>query len=89
MTLPREEMARTTYGAGLNEYRAFLRLLPVLKQTPQSAAWMTYDQEADVLCVHFRKPNVATDSELTDEDVIIRYAGDEVIGVTILHASER
>jgi uncharacterized protein YuzE len=50
---------------------------------------MTYDQEADVLYINFRKPGIATDSELTDEDIIIRYVGDEVIGVTILHASAR
>ncbi|HEX6384618.1 MAG TPA: DUF2283 domain-containing protein, partial [Anaerolineae bacterium] len=39
--------------------------------------------------VNFKKPSIATDSELTDEDVIIRYEGDEVIGFTILHASRR
>ena len=30
-----------------------------------------------------------TDSELTDDDIILRYNGDEVIGVTILGASQR
>jgi uncharacterized protein YuzE len=42
-----------------------------------------------VMYVNFKKPGVATDSELTDDDIIIRYAGDEVIGFTILHASQR
>lgn len=27
--------------------------------------------------------------ELTDEDVIVRYEGEEVVGLTVLHASER
>jgi uncharacterized protein YuzE len=36
-----------------------------------------------------KNPGSATDSELTDDDVIIRYEGDEVIGLTILHASQR
>ena len=75
--------------AELDNYREFLRFLPTIKQTPQATLWMTYDQEADVLYINFRKPSVATDSELTDEDMIIRYAGDDVIGVTILHASDR
>jgi uncharacterized protein YuzE len=50
---------------------------------------MSYDAEADVLYVNFKRPSDATDSELTDDDVIIRYEGEEVIGLTILHASQR
>jgi uncharacterized protein YuzE len=50
---------------------------------------MSYDAEADVLYVNFKKPSYATDSELTDDDVIIRYEGEEVVGLTILHASQR
>jgi uncharacterized protein YuzE len=67
----------------------YLRLLPLLKQTEQGFLWMSYDAEADVLYVNFKKPSEATDSELTDDDVIIRYEGEEVIGCTILHASQR
>jgi uncharacterized protein YuzE len=50
---------------------------------------MSYDAEADVLYSNFKKPSYATDSELTDDDVIIRHEGEEVIGLTILHASQR
>lgn len=50
---------------------------------------MTYDQEADVMYINFQKPSVATDSELTDDDVIVRYEGEEVMGFTVLHASQR
>ena len=67
----------------------YLRLLPSLKRTAQGALWMLYDAETDVLYVNFKKPSDATDSELTDDDVIIRYEGEEVIGLTILHASQR
>jgi uncharacterized protein YuzE len=67
----------------------YLRLLPALQQTAQGSLWMSYDAEADVLYVNFKKPSEATDSELTDDDVIIRYEGEEVIGCTILHASQR
>jgi uncharacterized protein YuzE len=30
-----------------------------------------------------------TDSELTDEDVVVRYSGDQIVGYDILHASKR
>ncbi|HEY4597119.1 MAG TPA: DUF2283 domain-containing protein [Thermoanaerobaculia bacterium] len=50
---------------------------------------MSYDREADVVYVNFKKPSHATDSELTDDDVILRYEGDDLIGLTILHASQR
>lgn len=50
---------------------------------------MSYDTEADVLYVNFTKSSYATDGELTADDVIICYAGEEVIGLTILHASQR
>ncbi len=39
--------------------------------------------------INFKKPSHATDSELTDDDIIIRYEDDEVIGFTVLHASKR
>jgi len=67
----------------------YLKLVPVLKLLPQKFLWSSYDAEADVLYVNFKKPSHATDSELTDDDVVIRYEGDEVIGLTVLHASER
>lgn len=44
---------------------------------------------ADVLYINFTLSNQATDSELTDDDIIVRYYHEEVIGYTILHASTR
>jgi uncharacterized protein YuzE len=67
----------------------YLRLLPAVKQTAREYLWSSYDAEADVLYINFKKPSHATDSELTDDDVIIRYEGEEIIGLTILHASEQ
>ncbi|MCZ7541923.1 MAG: DUF2283 domain-containing protein [Anaerolineae bacterium] len=67
-----------------------MRLLPKLKEAAQYNVWLAYDAEADVLYINFQKPSLAIDSELTDEDVIIRYGeNDEVVGVTVLHASQR
>lgn len=50
---------------------------------------MDYDEEADVLYMSFGEPREADDSELTEEDVIVRYKEDEVIGVTVLNAKGR
>jgi len=71
------------------DFRDYLKFLPAVKQAPQSNVWFSYDEEADALYINFKKPSYATDSELTDEDVIVRYEGDEVVGMTILHASQR
>jgi uncharacterized protein YuzE len=71
---------------GMSKY---LELVPTVLDSPNRFLWSSYDAEADVLYVNFKKPAHATDSELTDDDIIIRYEGDEVIGLTILHASKR
>lgn len=69
---------------------AYLRMLSEVEKTPESSVWISYDREADVMYVNFRKPSVAADSELTDDDIIVCYdAAEEVIGFTVLHASQR
>lgn len=67
----------------------YLNLIPAVKHTPRGYLWSSYDVEADVLYINFKKPSHATDSELTDDDIILRYEGDEIIGITILNASKR
>lgn len=67
----------------------YLGLISPVSHTPGGYLWSSYDTEADTLYINFKKPSHATDSELTDDDVIVRYEGDEVIGLTILHASKR
>lgn len=71
------------------EIKKILNLLPNLLEIPHSRIWSTYDKEADVLYINFKKPSHAEDSELTDDDIIIRYEKGEIIGVTILNASKR
>ena len=51
--------------------------------------WSSYDKEADVLYLHFKKPNHADDSEMTEDEVIIRYENKEIVGLTILNASQK
>jgi uncharacterized protein YuzE len=71
------------------DIQEYLKLIPAVNRSPQHAVWLAYDDEADSLYVNFKKPSYATDSEMTDDDVIIRYEGEEVIGFTVLHASKR
>lgn len=51
--------------------------------------WVDYDREADVLYISFDRPQNATDSEMTDDGLLLRYRGEQLIGVTILDASTR
>lgn len=67
----------------------YVRFLPVLNRTPHHAVRLTYDLETDTFSVNFTKPGHASDSEMTDDDVITRYEGDAIIGFTVLHASRR
>ena len=62
--------------------------LPLLLQC-REFTW-DYDEGADVLYVTFERAE-ATDSDLTDDDIVVRYRTDnnEIIGLTILNASMR
>jgi len=51
--------------------------------------WIDYDEEADTLYVNFQKPQRATESELLDNGVILRYRGDKLVGMVIFDASSR
>lgn len=73
----------------ITDISEYLKLIPAVKRSPQHLLWMSYDADADSLYINFKKPSYATDSELTDNDVIIRYENKKVVGLTILHASKR
>ena len=73
----------------ITEIQEYLKMVPTVRNTPHQYLWSSYDAQADVLYINFKKPSHATDSELIAEDVIIRYENDEVIGLTVLHASKR
>ena len=61
-----------------------------LKTCPRKNTWTFYGVEADVLYINFHQPALtADDSELTDDDILIRYQNDEIIGLTILNVNNR
>jgi uncharacterized protein YuzE len=71
-------MAETT--AILESAASFLKL-------GAKKLWFDYDEEADVLYVSFRRPQKDTDSRM-EGGLIYHYRDEELVGVTILHASE-
>ena len=71
------------------EIERMLTLVPQLLEIPHKRIWTTYDEEADVLYVNFKKPSHADDSQLMDDDIIVRYEGEQIVGITILNASRR
>ncbi|MCI2429994.1 DUF2283 domain-containing protein [Candidatus Acetothermia bacterium] len=71
------------------DVKEILSLAPRLLNIPYKRIWYSYDEEADVLYLNFKKPSHADDSELTDDDILIRYEKGEVVGITVLHASTR
>ncbi|MGB9714813.1 MAG: DUF2283 domain-containing protein [Thermodesulfovibrionales bacterium] len=73
----------------LIDVKEIVNLVPKLLTLPFNRIWYSYDEEADVLYLNFKKPSHADDSELTDDDIIIRYEKGEVVWITILHASKR
>jgi len=40
----------------------YLKLIPAVRHAPQKYLWSSYDAEADVLYVNFKKSSHATDS---------------------------
>ncbi len=69
--------------------RQILDLVPDVLAFPFENLWTSYDKDADVLYINFKKPSHADDSELTDDDIIMRYEKKQLIGLTVLNASRR
>lgn len=68
---------------------SILEAVPLLTSFPAQRFQVDYDREADVLYVSFERPQKATDTEMTDDGVLLRYRGKQLVGVTILDASTR
>lgn len=69
----------------------YVKMASGIKSLPKRDLYLSYDVEADVAYINFYNPaKPADDSELTDDDVIVRYdEQQEIIGLTILHVSSR
>jgi uncharacterized protein YuzE len=56
---------------------------------PAKRMWLDYDEEVDVLYVHFEEKPASTHSEMTEDGIILDYQEETLVGVTILEASQR
>lgn len=65
------------------------RAIPLLLTFPAQRFWVDYDADADVLYISFQRPHQATDTEMTDQGLLLRYRGKDLVGITILDASTR
>ncbi len=63
--------------------------VPLLIGFPAKRFIVDYDKEADVLYISFERPQKATDSEMTDDGILLRYRDDQLVGITVLDASTR
>ncbi len=79
-------MATTGIDKTLEEVQAIVSHLIKL---PETRMWIDYDKEADVLYISFKRPQRATDSEMLESGMLLRYKGDELVGITVLEASKR
>jgi len=64
-------------------------LVSHLIKMPETKMWIDYDKEADVLYISFKRPQRTTDSEMLENGVLLRYKGNDLVGITVLDASKR
>ena len=63
--------------------------VPLLIDFPVRRFWVDYDKEADVLYISLRRPQKATNTKMTDDGMLLRYRGEQLVGVTVLDAATR
>lgn len=66
-----------------------LKAVSYLVRLPKNHMWLDYDEEADVLYLHFEDHPSSTHSEMRDDGIIFDYRDDRLVGITILEASHR
>lgn len=73
----------------LKNLTEYLSMAPKAAQFPNSSLTSSYDEEADVLYIRLDPSVPVTDSELTEDYVILRSNGSDPVGMTMLHANRR
>ena len=70
------------------DFNEVLEIVSHQIQLPEGPRWINYDKEADTLYVRFTEKPCSDHSELTDEGLIVDYKGRDIVGLTIVGASE-
>ncbi len=66
-----------------------LKIVPEILDMPSPTIWIDYDEEADVLYINFKKPAHADESVMSEDDIIYRYEGKTLVGITVLGIRKR
>lgn len=56
---------------------------------PATKMWLDYDAEVDVLYMHFAEHPCSNHSEMQEDGILLDYHDDQLVGLTILEASQR
>jgi uncharacterized protein YuzE len=67
--------------------QSIIQAISLLTEFPVRRFWVDYDQEADVLYISFQRSQKATNTVATDDGLLLRYRGKELVGITVLEAS--
>lgn len=60
-----------------------------LIRLPQKHMWLDYDEQADVLYIHFEENPSSNHSDMREDGIILDYNEKKLVGMTILDASQR
>jgi uncharacterized protein YuzE len=70
--------------------KSALALAQQIGSFPASKLWLDYDAEADVLYISLKRPQKATETiDVDEEGILLRYRDSELVGMTVLDASNR
>lgn len=72
-----------------NIIQEVFKATPHILKFPVKKLRIDYDDKADVLYISFKRPQKATDSEMLENGILLRYRGEEIVGITVLEASKR
>jgi len=72
-----------------NIIQEVFKATPHILKFPAKKLRIDYDDKADVLYISFKRPQKATDSEMLENGILLRYRGEEIVGITVLEASKR
>jgi len=70
----------------ITDVRKYTKLAEFLDEDHEDI-WLSYDQEADVIYIAFEKPMRADDSEMRDDNIVVRTRDGNVVGITLLNGS--
>jgi uncharacterized protein YuzE len=80
--MAKEVLAKKSIGDLLTAVSHLVRL-------PKRQMWLDYDEEVDVVYLHFEEKPSSTRSEMLENGIIMDYKGSRLVGLTILEASRR